>query len=483
MPTSDDNVSRRQFINTAGAAAATAAGLLGAPSAAHSGTREPLGVGLIGAGARGRAHLDLLLRLRAAGRPVEPVAVCDVFDRHREEKTEIVQFGHRTSSGRRVQGTSRRPFCTADYRQVLDRPDVDIVVIATPDHWHGRIAVDALQAGKHVYCERPMTHTVHEALEVVQAWRQSGRVMQVGVQRTSDGRFRAAHELIRAGGIGKVVQAQTEYFRNSAGGQWRSTGLSRDMTPRRIDWEMFLGTRFGLAPAMPFDRAKFAQWRCYWPFGSGPFGELFVDRLTQMLAATGARFPRRVTAGGGIFWELDGRDVPDTVTLVADYDEGMQMLVSATMCCDHAIEQCIRGQQGTIVFDLSKDGFDVLPQRPQITRSPQGRRRHVAVPRPADETLAHWENFLEAIERNDPAHCHNPPDLAAAATVTVLMGVESYRNGQVLEWDGQSVRLGGSDFALGWEARSHGTAKAGPRPPAYQKLAGPWPSSDIDPAG
>jgi predicted dehydrogenase len=480
-----DHVSRRQFINTtAGAAAATAAGLLAAPATA-AGVGSRLGVGLIGAGARGRAHLDVLLRLAAAGRPVVPVAVCDVYDRHREEKAEMVQFGYKTSSGRRLHGTGRRPLLSADYRHVIDSPDVDAVVIATPDHWHGRIAVDALRAGKHVYCERPMTHTVPEALDLLQAWRASGRVVQVGVQRTSDGRFRAAQEFIRSGGIGKVVQAQTEYYRNSAGGQWRSTGLSRDMTPATIDWEMFLGTRFGLAPKMPFDRARYAQWRCYWPFGTGPFGELFVDRLTQMLAATGVRFPRRVTAGGGIYWEQDGRDVPDTVTLLAEYDEGMQVLVTATMCCDHPIEQCIRGQQGTIVFDLSKDGFDVLPERPQITRSASTRREHVAAPRPQDETLAHWENFLEAIEQGDPGHCHNPPDLAAAATVTALMGVESYRQGKVLEWNGQVVAAG-SQFAQGWEQLSRERAadrsdRQRPVPPAYQKLAGPW-AAGADPA-
>ncbi len=128
----------------------------------------------------------------------------------------------------------------------------------------------------------------------MQAWRDSGRVVQVGVQRTSDGRFRAAHEFLRAGGIGKVVQAQTEYYRNSSGGQWRSAGLSRDMTPGTIDWEMFLGTRFGLAPKMPFDRARFAQWRCYWPFGTRA-----VRRAVRGPADADAGRPRACASRGG----------------------------------------------------------------------------------------------------------------------------------------------------------------------------------------
>ena len=481
-----DNVSRREFINTtAGAAAATAAGILAHADARANSAAASLGVAVIGAGARGRAHLDVLLRLRAEKLPIEPVAVCDVFSRHREEKAAMVEKGYKTRGGRRIHGTRKQPFVTADYREVLDRGDVDVVVIATPDHWHGQIAVDALRAGKHVYCERPMTHTIEAAAAVVSAWRETGRVVQVGVQRTSDPRWRAAAELIRAGGIGKVVQAQTEYYRNSATPQWR-TGLSRDMTPANIDWPMFLGTASGLAPSMPFDRARYAQWRCYWPFGTGPFGELFVERLTQMLVATGVRYPRRVTAAGGIFWEQDGRDVPDTATLVADYDEGLQILVTATMCSDHRIEQCIRGRYGTIVFDLSKDGFDVLPERPQVTRS-SAKRRHVSATRPKDETYDHWLNFLDAILRDDPTHCHNPPDLAAAATITTLLGVASYRQGKVFEWHGATASEGGANTTDAWERRSLEPASPHdsdrPMSPSYQKLAGPWSDPNTDPAG
>ena len=151
-------------------------------------------------------------------------------------------------------------------------------------------------ARKHVYCEKPMTHSVDEALDVYRAWKASGLVMQVGVQSTALPVLSAINKRICAGDLGKIVQYQTEFYRNSDMGQWRYYELTKDMTPKNIDWPMFLGTEFGLAPAMPFDRAKFGQWRCYWDFGSGMFTDLFVHRTTSMLKATGLRFPGRVVA-------------------------------------------------------------------------------------------------------------------------------------------------------------------------------------------
>jgi predicted dehydrogenase len=196
----------------------------------------------------------------------------------------------------------------------------------------------------------------------------------------------------------------------------------------------------------------------------------------------------------GIFLEYDGRDVPDTATIVADYDEGLQIFVTATMCCDYHIEQCIRGHYGTLLFDFSnnKDGFDFLPERPQVTRQRDVKRQHISAPKPADDTYAHWENFLEAVAKGDPQHCNNPPDLGAAAVTTVIMGAESYRTGKVFEWDAAGGRVVGSGegYARQWEAMSQ--ARSAPRhisgwnpsnkdpmfsrqrPEDYQKLEGPW---------
>src|SRR5262249_50085929 len=154
---------------------------------------------------------------------------------------------------------------TKDYRRLLECKDVDVVLVATPDHWHAKMCIDAMDAGKDVYCEKPMTHTIDEARRGAETTPRSQQVVPAGVP--ADPRWRLANQMITEGKIGHVMQGQTSYYRNSNGGQWRYYPLSRDMNPRTVDWKMFLGTDFGLAPEQPFDRARYAQWRCYWDFG------------------------------------------------------------------------------------------------------------------------------------------------------------------------------------------------------------------------
>ena len=171
-------------------------------------------------------------------------------------------------------------------------------------------------------------------------WQKNQRVMTVGVQSMADPTWRKANEMIRAGKIGHVAQAQTSYYRNSSVGQWRYYRLSKEMNPKTVDWEMFLGHDFEViegeplgptAKDEPFDRAVFGQWRCYWDFGGGMFTDLFVHQMTHLIPAMGVRFPGRVVGGGGLYLEYDGRDVPDVATIVADYDEGCQLIITATM--------------------------------------------------------------------------------------------------------------------------------------------------------
>ena len=486
--TDSDAWSRRTFL-AASATGVTAAGV--ATAAAESGAASAasrIRIGFIGTGSRGfGAHVKTLTKLRRAGANIDLVAVSEVYKPQADKVSAFIK-----------EETGVEPAQHLDYRDLLADESIDAVCIATPDHWHRVQIVDALQAGKHVYAEKPMTKTVEEALDVVKVWKTAGRVMQVGVQSTSLKVWDQARELINAGKLGKVLGYQTEYFRNSSTGQWRYYELTKDMTPKNIDWKRWLGVEAGLAKEIPFDRAIYRQWRCYWPFGSGMFTDLFVHRTTAMLKATGLRFPARVVGAGGIYLELDTRDVPDVATVVADYREGCQGLITATMCNERSrVKQVIRGHNGAFEFGNGEKHteFAFLAERPQATLDSSIKDETINTDltaeglEKANTTYLHFENWLTAIEANDPAACNNPPDLGAAAVTTVILGAMSYRNGRVYHFDEETGHYtdGNSDWARSWEQLSaeQGSPRHVPgwtagdtgsllHPRDSQSLAGPW---------
>jgi predicted dehydrogenase len=474
-------------MQTSGAVAALAVPALSTVARAAS-PNQRLRIGFIGLGVRNNNHLSSAIKLQNETGKIEIAAVCDVFNRYRDQAVKTV-----------TNGTKHAPQPVSDYRDILADKSIDAVCIATPDHWHARQTLDALATGKHVYCEKPMTHTVDEALAVLAAWRKSGLVMQVGVQSTQLPVWDDARHRIQQGQLGKVVQFQTEIFRNSDMGQWRYYPLAVDMNPKNIDWPMFLGTEMGLAPHMPFDRAKFAQWRCYWPFGSGMFTDLFVHRMTAMLAATGLRFPGRVTGSGGIFLEYDTRQVPDCATVVADFYEGVQGFISASMCCQETpLNQVIRGHHGSFNFGVGDafTGYDFVAERPQVTHDSKIVSEHIEVGGVADNHLAHFENFCDAAIAGKPDMVKCDPELGAAAMVIVKLGAESYRQGKVFHFDREQMKVvdGNPGWATHWEKMSAARAKphhlsgwsAGDGgstlyPADYQRLAGDW-VDGVDPA-
>jgi predicted dehydrogenase len=484
------DVSRRTFIKHSAAATAATVAAPAALSAAIEPSKSPnerLRIGFIGVGGRAQAHLNSAIELQKKGK-VEVAAICDVFNRYRKD-----------SAGKVRRGTKHKPKQTDDYRDILSDDSIDAVCISTPDHWHARQTLDSLAAKKHVYCEKPMTHSVAEAIEVYKAWKDSGLVMQVGVQSTSLPVWKDARNRICDGKLGKVLMYQTSYFRNSDMGQWRYYPLAEDMTPKNIDWKKFLGTEFSLAPDMPFDRAKFAQWRCYWDFGSGMFTDLFVHRTTTMLSATGLRFPGRVVGAGGIYIEYDGRDVPDVATVVADFPEGVQGIVTATMSCQETpVMQTIRGHHGSFVMGNGEEfsGYDFVAERSQVTHNCKIKDGRIDVGKIENSSLAHFENFCDAAIAGKPDQVNCSPELGAAAMVIVKLGSESYRKGKAFQFDRDALAVKDADesWAKGWETMSHegAAAKHVPGwtagkegsvlyPREYQKLAGPW-VNGVDPA-
>jgi hypothetical protein len=222
------------------------------------------------------------------------------------------------------------------------------------------------------------------------------------------------------------------------------------------------------------------------------FTDLFVHRTTSMLKATGLRFPGRVTGAGGIFLEYDGRDVPDVATVVADFNEGVQGLVTATMCCEETpIKQVIRGHSGSAVLGTGEEftGYDFVAERPQVTHDSSIKSKRVEVGRVQDSSLVHFKNFADSVAAGKPENVNCSPELGAAAMTIVKLGSRSYREGKVFHFDSDSMTYsdGNSSWANRWEKMSHegdkphhvAGWKAGDKgslliPKDYQKLAGPW---------
>jgi predicted dehydrogenase len=484
--TQDNHFTRRDFLQKSATTAAVmgAVSAIAAPAPAQvAGANERLRIGFIGPGGRGLSgHVGPLCQLRKDKLPIELVAVNDVYVNNANKAFDMIK-----------KETGTEPKRYDDYRDLLADKDIDAVCIGTPDHWHAKQTIDALNAGKHVYCEKPMTHNIQEAFDVVKAWKDTGKVMQVGVQSTALPVWKKANELMINGEIGKVLMFQTEFFRNSDLGQWRYYPLEKEMNPKTINWKSWLGVDEGLAPVMPFDRAIYAQWRRFWPFGAGMYTDLFVHRTTSMLKATGLRFPRRVVGAGGIFLEYDGRDVPDVATVVADYDEGVQGLITATMCCANTpITQLIRGHFGSLVFGNGEDikGFEFIAERPEVHHDRNIKKMYaMEYKTPVDTTVEHQRNFVECCMNNTPDKVNCPPDLGAAAIVTVNLGARSYREGKVFHFDAatNTISDGNADWAKKWEQISHERGKPQHIPgwkasdrgstlvePKYQHLEGPW---------
>ncbi len=479
----DPSVNRRNFLKTSTVAAGGSV-LLAKASANAKDANQRLRIGMIGPGGRGfGAHVKTLCKLKNEGRKIDIVAVAEVYSVQRDMVADYITKENGNQVAKYV-----------DYMEMIEKENLDAVSIATPDHWHHKQIIDSLNAGLHVYCEKPMTKNVEEALDVAKAWKKSGKVMQVGVQGTSDPCWNQAREMIDNGKLGKVLMFQTEYFRNSNIGQWRYYALTKEMTPKTIDWQRWLGVKEGLAEDRPFDREVYKQWRRFWPYGSGMFTDLFVHRVTAMLKATGLRYPGRVTGAGGIYLEYDGRDVPDVASVVADYPEGVQGLVSSTMCSQESrLQQCIRGHFGSFTFEGGKIQF--IAERPQVTKDSKIVSETIDVPKIGDHDHAHFSNWIDAMEAGDPNLVNNDPELGAAAVSTVILGAQSHRNGIVYYFDKENGprnaldahKNGEKPWAQRWEERSKAGGPALHVPgwkagdfgstienPTYMSLAGPW---------
>ncbi len=344
-------ISRREFIRrTSGAtgSALVARSILLEPgstgctswalaaSARAAAPSDRVRFGIIGVGMQGSGLLKTSIQLPG----VECAAACDLYDGRRELAQEIV--------GSPI-ATTRR------YQELLDNKEIDCLIVAVPDHWHKQIVVDAVNAGKDVYCEKPMTHAVAEGFEMVAAAEKTRRIVQVGSQRVSSVVYAKARELYSKGAIGSVCLVEAHMGRNDPTGAWEYPPPP-DLSPETLDWETWLGP----ARKIPFNPMHFARWRCWQAYGSGVAGDLFVHLLTGIHFIAGINAPpERALSSGGIYRWKDGRDVPDVHSTLFEYPQ-FRAFVRVTLNTDTPEVTRFMGTKGMI--EIHDGGVTFSPQ-------------------------------------------------------------------------------------------------------------------------
>lgn len=300
---------RRKFIRklgVAGASVVTASGLALEGNAKNltylkrtNGLSASTDINLAIIGAGGMGTEDTNTALRHEG--VKLVAACDLYQ-------------GRLESAKEKWGADI--FTTTDYKDILKRKDIDAVIIGTPDHWHKQISIDALNAGKHVYCEKPMVHSVAEGHDVINTWKKSGKIFMVGSQGMSSLGNEKAKQLLAEGAIGELNYAEGFWARHSPTGAWQYP-IPKDASEKTVDWKKYIAN----TNKRDFDALRFFRWRNYLDYGTGMSGDLFVHLFSSLHFVTNSKGPTKISSMGGLRYWKDGREVPDVLLGMFDYPE------------------------------------------------------------------------------------------------------------------------------------------------------------------
>ena len=422
----ENSLTRREFVHkTALGAAAVTASVVGAPSIGVAGANGRINIGIIGLGVIGNAHRKELLKIKGEDN-CSLVAVCDIYTSRMSEYAEAVREGF---------GEAPRQY--HDYREMLANPDIDKIIIATPEHWHEKMLIAAVKARKHVYCEKPMTHNSVEALRVLKAIENSDSIVQIGVQGMSDNSYQAAQDVIKQGMLGQVVQAQIDYVRrySEERGLFRQPETEPDAPkPEDLDWEAFLGPAW----KRPWDPRRYHHWRNYWDYSGGIATDLFVHRITRIIKACDLKEPVRGVGMGGIWKWDDGRDIPDNFEMVLEYPGGPTVYCLGTMANNFGVDHCIRGYKATLVFD--EDGFKVYKQHKKSENSYSDVIYEHKKIGGEDQDL-HHKNHHTAMRAGDPSLLNCPPELGYYGVVAVDLANESYTRKRYMKWSKQLGRV------------------------------------------
>jgi len=458
--------SRRNFLHQIGATSLVAAtsplGSLAAQEKAEEriirydkkiSTGDKIRLGVIGFGVQG--HIDLATALKVPG--VELAGICDLYTGRLQNAKEM--YGNDL-------------FTTRDYRALLDRPDIDAVIIATHDVWHAKMTTDALAKGKHVYIEKPMVYKINQGADIIAAEKKYGKVLQVGSQRVSSIGLAKAKELLAAGEIGKLNMVNAVYDRQSSIGAWEYT-IPKDADANTTDWDKFIQ----VTDKMPYDSKKFFWWRAFKEVGTGVAGDLFVHLLSGTHLITNSNGPETIYSTGQFSHWLDGRNMPDVMSGVMQYPDcaehpAFQLTLQVNFISGTGGQQIIRmiGSEGVMevngnnitvkhsilpeapgfggydsVFTFSKSMQEEMQKEYDAKWTPAQRKRKtkddVVFKAPAgyDEHLDHFTNFFDAIRTGKKVVEDATFGFRAAAPT--LACNDSYFTKKIVKWDPVNMKL------------------------------------------
>lgn len=409
---------------------------------------DTIQIALIGAGGMGQGDARMATSLPG----IKLVAACDCYDGRLQHMKEV--YGPDT-------------FITRDYREIVQRRDIDAVIIATPDHWHAPISIACLNGDKHVYCEKPMVHSIYEGHDVIAAQAKAGNVFQVGSQYRSSATYLKARDLYQQNAIGKLNSVEAWLDRNTAIGAWEYS-IPTDATTATCDWPQFLGN----APKRAWDPARFFRWRNFRDYGTGVAGDLFVHLLTGLHTVTGSRGPTRIYATGGMRYWKD-RDVPDVMLAVLDYPEtqdhpAFNVLLRVNFKSGLPQESFgvkFIGSDGVMTTGFNGVTVDKSPQPDQFDGSTgsfaeavqkqlraEWDARHTTMdsrtfqetsesydPGAVEAQLEHHKNFYLSIRDGRP--CVEDATFGLRAAGPALLTNESLFQQKVMHWDPELMRL------------------------------------------
>jgi predicted dehydrogenase len=422
--------SRRSFIKktTALAAAASVTNLLKspvygqtqAPSANVTGANNRLVLGILGTGKQGSEHIKLLKR-HAAENNIAVGAVCDLFDKNLTAAKTSLEL--------------KDADAFKDHRKLLERKDIDGVIVAAVDNWHADMTVDGLAADKHVYCEKPMTRYLSESFTVYDAVKRSKKVYQCGSQYTADPMIHKAAEWIKAGKLGPLVWAQGGYCRNNRKNSEWTFPVDADATAENVGWNRWLGK----APKIPWSPEQYFSWHKYYAYNSGILGNLLSHRFMPMMKATGnLEFPRRVVCTGTKKVSTD-REITDTTHVLAEFPSGLTYMIVGTTVNEQGVPDIIRGRQATLYFSASQNKVELKPERHFAEEMDA---EEFSDPLPVGKVERLQANFFSCIRNGGTPHCD--VELAVRANTVLCLAEMSERMGLTLFFDEKTreVKMG-----------------------------------------